>query len=200
MATQQQLMEQLVHLTDAVRDLAQRQVGSHPDGGPPTDADRIRQRVAFSYQALGLLTGRTSSATGREFDVPVVVALRRPGRILFRFLPAGADWVELRSGGTVENLRIQRRPDHESDDRDGDWDDLRHDDDDHDGEHRHHGRVYTHRFEDTDPIGSMVFLRGRHGPLVAFGPRLGPLILSTTHPNPPYPPFAGDPVDTSTEA
>ena len=88
---QQQLMQQLVELTEAVKELAAPTAGirrSNSPGGrrssstsrsiepaPVTDADRVRQRVAFSYQALGTLTGRVSTATGREFDVPVV-----PGR------------------------------------------------------------------------------------------------------------------------
>jgi hypothetical protein len=192
MATQQQLMEQLVQLTDAVRDLARHQVGTHPDGGAPSDAERIRQRVTFSYQALGALTGRTSTATGREFDIPVVAALRLPGRILFRHLPAGADWVELRAAGTVEILRIERRPEHDPDD---DWAGC----DERDG-HRHHGRVHPQRFRDADPIGSTVFLPGRHGPLLAFGPRLAALRSPTPRPNPPFPRAGDEPAETTTDA
>jgi hypothetical protein len=220
MATQQQLMEQLVLLTDAVRDLASRQVGADSDGDRAvTDADRIRQRVAFSYQALGALTGRTSSATGREFDVQIVAARRRPDSIAFRHLPADADWVELRSGGTVETLRIQRRSDSDNDhdrdcDWDADWDDgqsgdrgTRHDPD-HPGRdgwrrNRHHGHVHPRRFQDSDPIGSMVFLRDRRGPLLAFGPRLGPLTAPPPPPTPqplPYPPTGAEPAETIPEA
>ena len=226
MAPQQQLMEQLVQLTDAVRDLAQSQAGSRADGGAQADADRIRQRVAFSYQALGALTGRTSTATGHEFDVHIVTARRRPDRILFRHLPADADWVELRSAGTVEILRIQRRSDrdtgtdHDPDgswdadwdrDWDADWDDdqggdraAEYDPDQHgrDGarRNRHEGRVHPRRFEDSDPIGSMVFLRDRHGPLLAFGPRLAPLIMPVPRPRQQteqYAHAAAEPVETT---
>jgi hypothetical protein len=219
MATQQQLMEQLVLLTDAVRDLAQRQVGAHPDGGRAvTDADQIRQRVAFSYQALGALTGRTSTATGREFDIQIVTARRRPDRISFRHLPADADWVELRSAGTVETLRIQRRSDSDTDhDRDCSWDadwdygqggdrGAEHDADRNgrDDWRRHrHGHVHPRRFQDSDPIGSMVFLRDRHGPLLAFGPRLGPLAVPPPPPTPqphPYPRIGAEPVETIPDA
>jgi hypothetical protein len=190
--TQQQLMEQLVQLTDAVKDLAQHQVGRSPglDGDRPTgDDDRIRQRVAFSYQALGALTGRVGSATGREFDVRVVEARREPGAVLLRRLPAGAEWVELRTGAKVETLRLRRDHDHDHD-HDGD----------HDGgvdlegrglsdaerrerrDRRHRGRVHPEDFADDEPIGSIVVLRGRLGPLVAFGPRLPGLRAAVAQP------------------
>jgi hypothetical protein len=156
MATQQQLMQQLVELTEAVKDLAERSARppavdadvDADDTPARTDAERVQQRVAFSYRALGALTGRVSTA-GREFDVRVVRA--RPVRDLIEFdrLPPGADWVELRSGARVESLRISR----------GD-----------DGPDR--GVVQPRLFGPEDPIGSMVFLRSRRGPLIAFGPRL----------------------------
>ena len=159
MATQQQLMEQLVELTEAVKNLAERparppavivDVDVDADDTPAqTEADRVQQRVAFSYRALGTLTGRVSTASGREFDVRVVRA--RPVRDLIEFdrLPPGADWVELRSGARVESLRISRTDD---------------------GPDR--GVVQPRLFGPDDPIGSMVFLRSRRGPLIAFGPRL----------------------------
>jgi hypothetical protein len=168
---QEQLMQQLVVLTEAVKELAARP--THPPieqpGRPPvvidvdidepgsvTDADRVRQRVAFSYQALGTLTGRVSTATGREFDVPVVRAVRGDDAILFEDLPPGAHWVELRTGGKVEQLRIRRIADgHDGDSRRSDA-----------------GEVFPTLFAPSEPIGSTVFLRTARGPLIAFGPRL----------------------------
>jgi hypothetical protein len=171
--TQQQLMEQLVQLTDAVKDLAHRQVGHRPGfDGAFTDVDeddRVRQRVAFSYQALGALTGRVSSATGREFEVRVVEARREAGAILFLRLPAGADFVELRTGSKVETLRIHREHDGDADvDAAGRSEAERRER----RERRRRGRVQPEEFDDDEPIGSTVFLRGPRGPLVAFGPRL----------------------------
>lgn len=171
---QEQLMQQLVQLTEAVKELAARP--GHPPSETPerppvvidvdidervplTDADRVRQRVAFSYQALGTLTGRVSSATGREFDVPVVRAARGDNSIVFDDLPPGANWVELRTGGKVEVLRIRRIPD-----RDDDGDEGRRRSD--------AGEVVPKLFAASEPIGSTVFLRGARGPLIAFGPRL----------------------------
>jgi len=196
--TQQQLMEQLVRLTDAVKDLAYRQAGqpaqvdaaAQGDTGfvAVTDADEIRQRVAFSYQALGALTGRVSTSAGREFDVRIVEAKREPGVVRFRQLPAGADWVELRPGSKIESLRIHRddfrntaaaaadaaaaAEAHAADANAAginSADAARHE------RHRHRGRVHPQLFSDADPIGSTVFLRTRRGPLVAFGPRLAAL-------------------------
>jgi hypothetical protein len=79
------------------------------------------------------------------------VVRARPVRDLIEFdrLPPGADWVELRSGARVESLRISRTDD---------------------GPDR--GVVQPRLFGPDDPIGSMVFLRSRRGPLIAFGPRL----------------------------
>lgn len=173
---QQQLMQQLVELTEAVKELAARpghppveQPGRPPvvidvdidEPAPVTDADRVRQRVAFSYQALGTLTGRVSTATGREFDVPVVRAARGDNAIVFEDLPPGANWVELRTGGKVELLRIRRTRD-DGDNDDGDDDRRRSD----------HGEVFPKLFAASEPIGSTVFLRTARGPLIAFGPRL----------------------------
>jgi len=177
---QEQLMQQLVELTEAVKTLAARP--GHPpaetpqrppvvvdvdidEPAPVTDADRVRQRVAFSYQALGTLTGRVSTATGREFDVPVVKAARGDNTIVFDDLPPGAHWVELRTGGKVESLRIRRTPDRDDDgdsDRDGEGDRRRSD----------AGEVFPKLFAASEPIGSTVFLRTARGPLIAFGPRL----------------------------
>jgi len=175
---QQQLLQQLVELTEAVKELAARP--GHPpiedperspvvidvdidERAPVTDADRVRQRVAFSYQALGTLTGRVSTATGREFDVPVVRATRGDNSIVFSDLPPGAHWVELRTGGKVEVLRIRRtRDDHNDRDSDRDGDRRRSDD----------GEVFPTLFAASEPIGSTVFLRRARGPLIAFGPRL----------------------------
>jgi hypothetical protein len=175
---QQQLLQQLVELTEAVKELAARP--GHPpaedpqrppvvidvdidERAPVTDADRVRQRVAFSYQALGTLTGRVSTATGREFDVPVVRATRGDNSIVFSDLPPGAHWVELRTGGKVELLRIRRTRDDDND-REGDRDGDRRRSDD--------GEVFPKLFAASEPIGSTVFLRTARGPLIAFGPRL----------------------------
>jgi hypothetical protein len=158
MTSQQQLIEQMVKLTEAVKDLAERPVRppavivDADDTPAQTESDRVQQRVAFSYRALGTLTGRVSTASGREFDVRVVRA-RRPRRapdlIEFARLPPGADWVELRSGTKFESLRITRT------DNDPD-----------------RGEVKPQLFRPDLPIGSMVFLRSSRGPLIAFGPRL----------------------------
>lgn len=175
---QQQLLQQLVELTEAVKELATRP--AHPpieeperppvvidvdvdERAPVTDADRVRQRVAFSYQALGTLIGRVSTATGREFDLPVVRATRGDNSIVFSDLPPGANWVELRTGGKVEVLRIRRTRDDDND-RDGDRDGDRRRSDD--------GEVLPKLFAASEPIGSTVFLRRARGPLIAFGPRL----------------------------
>jgi len=159
MATQQQLVDQLLQLTEAVKNLAEQSARppavivdadlDADDTPARTEADRVQQRVDFSYRTLGTLTGRVSTTSGIEFDVRVVRA--RPVRDLIEFdrLPPGADWVELRSGARVESLRISRTDD--SPDR---------------------GFVQPRQFGPGDPIGSMVFLRSRRGPLIAFGPRL----------------------------
>jgi hypothetical protein len=168
-----QLLAQLVALTDAVRQLAER-----PTPPPPasfetaTNADRIRQRVAFGYQALGTLMGRVSSASGDEFDVRVVLARRRRDVIEFDRLPPGASWVELRAGNKVELLRIDEDLRDSSDDAPepdaASTTPARHDRPD-------RGSVRPREFARTDPIGSIVVLRGPRGPLIAFGPRLGPV-------------------------
>ena len=175
---QQQLLQQLVELTEAVKELAARP--GHPpiedperspvvidvdidERAPVTDADRVRQRVAFGYQSLGTLTGRVSTATGREFDVPVVKATRGDNSIVFSDLPPGAHWVELRTGGKVELLRIRRTRDDDND-REGDRDGDRRRSDD--------GEVFPKLFAASEPIGSTVLLRTARGPLIAFGPRL----------------------------
>lgn len=184
-ADNSQLLDQLVQLTDAVKQLAERP--AQPVVVARTDADRIRQRVAFGYQVLGTLTGRVSTASGDEFDVRVVRARRRPGIVEFDGLPPGADWVELRAGNRAEVLRIHR------DDRDDDRADApstsgagrksagRGKGDGPDGEH---DRRRPHQsdqgfvrpdFPDSAAIGSIVFLRHQRGPLIAFGPRLGPV-------------------------
>ena len=216
--TQAQLLEQLVGLTDAVKRLAE-----HTAPGPSTtgvtEADRIRERVAFSYRALGTLTGRVST-TGTAFDVPVVGACRRRRFVLLTQLATGADFAELRTGTRTEVLRIHpvtRRSDRD-DDIDAlaavvDVDALRADQDgaaagsgtsavtpagdtgagsghadvsegdraaavDPGGLRPHFGRVgviLPEAFADSDPIGSIVVMRSRRGPLVAFGPRLAAL-------------------------
>ncbi len=171
-------MQQLVELTEAVKELAVRP-GHSPlelPGRPPvvidvdiddadrvTDADRVHQRVAFSYQALGTLTGRVSTATGREFDVPVVRAARGDNAILFEDLPPNGNWVELRTGGKVELLRIRRIGDGDGDRAEDAAGDRRRSD---------AGEVFPRLFAPSEPIGSTVFLRTARGPLVAFGPRL----------------------------
>ncbi len=175
--TSAQLMNQLIELTDAVKQLAQRPIEIEVDAVEReaiTDTQRIRQRVSFSYQAIGTLTGRVSSASGREFDVPVVAALRGRGLIGLDGLPPKAGWVELRAGDRLEVLRIHRV---DGDDNDPfptpapvppGSDGLRR-------RHGDRGVVRPRVFADTDPIGSIVVLRDRLGPLVAFGPRLAPL-------------------------
>lgn len=215
--TQAQLLEQLVGLTEAVKRLAE-----HTAPGPittgVTEADRTRERVAFSYRALGTLTGRVST-TGTAFDVPVVGAVRRRRFVLLTQLAPGADFAELRTGTRTEVLRIHpvtRRPDRD-DDIDAlaalvDVDALRADQDGADAGSgtiavapaagdtgtgstdadvpdgdRAAGAVDPSRprppfgrvgvilpevFADSDPIGSIVVMRSRRGPLIAFGPRL----------------------------
>ena len=172
------LLEQLVQLTEAVKQLAEQSAPQRP--GQVSDDDRIRQRVVFGYQALGTLTGRVSTASGDEFDIRVVGAHRDGDLIRFRELPPGADWAELRSGTKVELQRIE--PDRAGDDvpKDADSVDDSHDSRPGDGHAERRGRrrrglVRPEKFESTDPIGSIVFLRSPHGPLVAFGPRLDPV-------------------------
>lgn len=161
---QQQLMKQLVELTGAVKELAERPAPRPPvvidvDVDNPlisTDADLAQQRVAFSYRALGTLTGRVSSASGREFDVRIVRARRPRDLIEFDDLPPGADWVELRSANAFEMLRIRRTDDGRPD----------------------RGVAQPQLISAAKPISSMVFLRTSLGPLIAFGPRL-PAVEST---------------------
>jgi hypothetical protein len=202
-----QLLDQLVQLTDAVKRLAERQ---EPRGEtvfiePITEADRIRQRVAFGYQALGALLGRVSRTGGDEFDVPVVAARRRPGIIELAGLPHGAEFVELRTRDKVESLPIFRYDDHDgaeptagpatgdvatsaeagtdSADRGGEADSRSAGNGSPDWDadtHRHpsgRGAVRPERFADTEPIGSLVVLRHRRGPLIAFGPRLAAVAI-----------------------
>jgi len=171
-----QLLEQLVALTDAVKQLAERpaaQPAVLESSERSTTSDRIRQRVAFGYQVLGTLTGRVSSASGDEFDVRAVRATRRPGFIAFHGLPGGADFAELRSGDKVEVLRIidddERGRSGEAADAGSDADAARR------GGQADRGLVRPRAFADGEPIGSIVFLRNRRGPLIAFGPRLGPV-------------------------
>lgn len=165
-----QLLQQLVQLTDAVKQLAERPTPQPPAFEPSTAADRIRQRVAFGYRVLGTLTGRVSSSSGNEFDVRVVGATRRPGVITFEGLPPGADWVELRTGTKVEVLRIE-----------GDGDDSQVDRSATSKESARYerpaarGLVRPRDFKDADPVGSIVFLRTSRGPLIAFGSRLAPV-------------------------
>jgi len=162
-----QLLEQLVALTGAVKQLAERTDVPVRPFADTTEADRIRQRVAFGYQVLGTLSGRVSSASGGEFDVPLVGVRRHRGRrIDFFRLPRGVDWVELRSGTKVEVLQICEAPDPaQGDDPAADAERPRNADSD-------RGSVRSKDFADTEPIGSVLFLRARRGPLVAFGPRL----------------------------
>jgi hypothetical protein len=164
-----QLLTQLVALTSAVQQLAERPDVPARPLADVSEADRIRQRVAFGYQVLGTLSGRVSSASGDEFDVPLVGVKRWPRRIEFFRLPRGVDWVELRSGTKVELLQIDEASDPaQRDDRAADAERPRNADSD-------RGQVRPKDFADTEPIGSVLFLRGRRGPLVAFGPRLLPL-------------------------
>ncbi len=162
-AANQRLMEQLVQLTEAVKHLAESPAGRSTPVDTSTEADRARQRVTFGYRALGALTGRVSSRSGSEFDVHVVAATRRKDLILFEALPPAADWVELRTGTKVEVLRIHRDDDRDDDKPGG----AGH-------ERRRTGVAKPRHFDADDPIGSMVFLRSRQGPVLAFGPRLDP--------------------------
>jgi hypothetical protein len=178
MATQQEMLEQLVRLTSAVQSLAERQGDDHREPAEVTDADRVRQRVAFGYQALGALTGRVGSASGREFDVRVLRAQRAPGVIHLDGLPSRADWVELRRGTKVELLLVHEGqgpgggPPVEASSPNGDAEEsLR--------RHRDRGSVYPRLFADGEEIGSVVALRTRRGPLLAFGPRLRALSSSS---------------------
>lgn len=217
--TQAQLHELLAGLTNAVNRLAEH-TAPEPTTTGVTEADRIRERVAFSYRALGTLTGRVST-TGTAFDVPVVGAFRFRGRrcVLLTRLAAGANFAELRTGTRTEVLKIHhvdRRRDRDDDidslealvdvdavcaDQDGpdadsdtsavtpaagDTSGGSGDADVPDGDRAtgavdpgglrsRFGRLGVIRpevFADSDPIGSIVVMRSRLGPLVAFGPRL----------------------------
>jgi hypothetical protein len=215
--TQAQLGELLVGLTDAVNRLAEH-TAPEPITTGVTEADRIRERVAFSYRALGTLTGRVST-TGTAFDVPVVGAFRGRRCVLLTRLVAGANFAELRTGTRTEVLKIHtvnRRTDRDDDIEalevpvdvdalcaDQDWADADSETSavtpaagdtsggsgdadvpdgdraagpvDPDGLRRRFGRVGVIRpevFVESDPIGSIVVMRSRLGPLVAFGPRL----------------------------
>jgi hypothetical protein len=159
-----QLLAQLVALTEAVKDLAERDCEQPDAAESRSEADRVRQRVAFGYQVLGALTGRVSSGTGREFDVRAVSGTRFSKKILFEGLPPGADWAELRSGKKIELLRIKDPDDGGTDVEDAEKTPRRESEE---------GIVRPELFADADPIGSIVFLRSRRGPVIAFGPRLG---------------------------
>jgi hypothetical protein len=171
------LLEQLVALTAAVKDLAERP----PAASPLVDTseeDRIRQRVAFGYRALGTLMGRVSRGSGREFDARTVRATRYRDFVLLEDVPPAAAWVELHGRGTVELARI-----HQLDDDD----DARATVDATLGGHRPRsssGVVRPRDFEPDETIGSIVVLRSRRGPVVAFGPRLEPSAY-VTHTTPP---------------
>ncbi|MDP8926993.1 MAG: hypothetical protein M3O70_00025 [Actinomycetota bacterium] len=157
------VLEQLVQLTQAIKDLAER---TEPD--PPDEdgaARRQRQRVDFGYRALGTLMGRSSRSADGEFDVPVFVARwgQHHDRILLGALPDGADWIELRSGDRVEVLEVTRLSGGSPAAKDQ-WS-LK---------EPPQARIQPKDFSANEPIGSMVALRRRNGPLVAFGPRLKP--------------------------
>ncbi|WP_129337244.1 hypothetical protein [Cellulomonas endophytica] len=223
--TQAQLLEQLVSLTDAVRRLAEH-TAPEPVVTGAAEADRVRARVAFSYRALGTLTGRVST-TGTAFDVPVVGAFRRRGFVLLTRLVPGAEVAELRAGARSEVLRIHplRNRDDDIDrlvdlvdlvalraDPDGPPDgpptgpptgrpavdvapgstpgvdalpvDRPGGSDDPSRARPRFGRVgvvLPEAFSDSDPIGSVVVMRSRRGPLLAFGPRLAALPAVPTH-------------------
>ncbi|MGH3835414.1 MAG: hypothetical protein ACRDSF_06880 [Pseudonocardiaceae bacterium] len=173
MDTPKELLEQLV---ESIKQLAERPAPQPSSFDSSTAADRIRQRVAFGYQVLGTLTGRVSSPSGNEFDVRVVEAWRTSEGIQFRGLPPGADWVELRAGNKVEVLRIQRyEDDSQIDQTTTSKETARNEQSDTRNEQSDKGQVRPRDFKDADPIGSVVFLRTRRGPLIAFGPRLGPV-------------------------
>lgn len=173
MATQQEMLEQLVQLTQAVKELAERPDGHrHAQVPEPTDADRVRQRVAFGYAALGALTGRVSSASGREFDVRVFTAYRDAGVVYLDGLPRRARFVELRRGTKVELLRIFEGLDVDATTPEGRRVERT---DEREGIAGDRGAVFPEQFADDEAIGSLVALRSRRGPLLAFGPRLLPL-------------------------
>ncbi|MGH2741469.1 MAG: hypothetical protein ACRDN8_03075 [Thermoleophilaceae bacterium] len=168
MDTPKELLEELCK---SIKQLAERPAPQPSSFDSSTAADRIRQRVAFGYQVLGTLTGRVSSSSGNEFDVRVVKSKRESEVIKFRGLPPGADWVELRAGNKVEVLPILE--DQDGDGSGGDQSTTSNEAARHEQSDR--GRVRPRDFKDADPIGSVVFLRTRRGPLIAFGPRLGPV-------------------------
>ncbi|NAZ87309.1 hypothetical protein [Kineococcus indalonis] len=165
--TQDKLLEQLVNLTAAVQRLAEASSVPAVAVRDVSHAEAVRQRVAFGYRVLGTLTGRVSSPSGGEFDVLVVRTFRWRSLVVFPDLPPGARWVELRRGGKVEVLRVEE-PDGRSAADDGKgaladpWS-------------ARPGWVRPRAFTDAEMIGSVVFLRTRRGPLIAFGPRLLPL-------------------------
>ncbi len=175
MATQQELLEQLVQLTAAVKLVAQERGHDHRGPSEVSDADRVRQRVAFGYQALGALTGRVSSASGREFDVRVLSAERFSGVVVLDGLPQRADWVELRRGSKVELLPIyedqgpEATPPSDVASPDGDGDGDAHGSP---RRRRERGAVFPRIFADQEEIASVVALGRRRGPLLGFGPRL----------------------------
>lgn len=173
MDTPKELLEQLV---ESIKQLAERPAPQPSSFDSSTAADRIRQRVAFGYQVLGTLTGRVSSPSGNEFDVRVVEARRTSKVIQFRGLPPGADWAELRAGNKVEVLPILEDPD-----GDGSGVDQSTTSNDAPRNEPDKGQVRPRDFKDADPIGSVVFLRTRQGPLIAFGPRLGPVSSRRTY-------------------
>lgn len=187
-SSQDKLLQQLIDLTAAVRNLAEAATTPAPAGPAPSHAESVRQRVAFSYRALGALTGRVSSSSGREFDVPVVIAVRRSRLIGFLDLPAGAHWAELRRGTKVEVLPID-----DLDPRTDPADLLAEDRQGAREQHRplRSGVVRPRAFTDAEAVGSVVLLRTRRGPLLAFGPRLQP-VDSDDHPRTPDDPMAAD--------
>lgn len=157
-----EVLNQLVQLTQAIKDLAERTTRDRPDEDGATRWER--QRVDFGYRALGTLMGRSSRSADGEFDVPVFAAEWGKGgdRILLGALPDGADWIELRSGDRVEVLEVTRLDSNTATKEQRSR------------KESPQARIQPKEFSAKQLIGSMVALRHRNGPLVAFGPRLNP--------------------------
>lgn len=162
------LDQMVTKLTEAIQRLAQ---SPRPDPRDDTDEAerRLHERVDFGYRALGTLMGRVSRTVEAEFDVAVFAARWQARRAVIRLrgLPDEANWIELRTGKQVEVLEVQR-PD------DSDVEAEAEADDEADDDERRLPRIAPKVFTPDKPIGSMVALRRRRGPAIAFGPRLEP--------------------------
>ena len=195
--TQAERMEQWVNLTKAIQALADREPAARPPGSGPTsvpaagaatsfatDVELTRQRIDFGYRALGALTGRVGEQAS-DFVVPLVEARRFAELLLFRGLPHGADWVEVRRDRKVELRRIRRfrleaitTAAERREATDG-YDTFEAGDAGAEADSEAHrgrglGVVRLRDFTPAESIGSLLFLDTRRGPVLALGPRLGP--------------------------